>query len=206
MALIKRKQSKNYYDIEYRVNYYNARNTAWDFLIKNNVTTFPLDLHQIIKNNHWELWSYKKFERVCGISRQDLIDLSPDGFTDVDSDNNYRIVVNEENSRHRSRFTTAHEMGHIVLHKVYRDSDKLEKEANIFASRILMPMVLIKELEIRSPQELSDLCDVSIQSAEIRLKRFDDIKGREKFYTNPLEIKLYNNLKPFIEKLKKERK
>ena len=204
MALIKRKQRKNYYDISYESNYYNTRNAAWDFLIKNNVKTFPLDLQSIIKNNHWQLWSYKNYARVYGFSRQDLIDISPDGFTDVDDKNNYRIVINEENSKFRCRFTVSHEIGHIVLHRTFRDSNKLEKEANMFATRILMPMVLIKELKIESAQDLSKLCDVSLQSAEIRLKRFEDIKGRERFYTNPLEIKVYNNLKPFIEKTKKE--
>ena len=73
----------------------------------------------------------------------------------------------------------------------------------MFASRILMPMVLIKELEISSAEELSKVCDVSIEAARYRLERFNQIKAREKFYTNPLEIELARNLKEYIKSNKR---
>lgn len=194
-------KSTNYYEKEYSVNYYNVRNTAWDFLIKNDVRSYPLNLHKIIESNHWNVMSYKKYSTLNEVPIEDLLKNSTDGFTTVDKDNNYLIVINEQNNEQRNRFTICHEIGHIILHKTFQDSKRLEKEANMFAARILMPIILIKELNIESPEALASLCNVSLESASFRLKRFDKIKSREKFYTNPLEINVYKQLKPFLNKI-----
>lgn len=202
MAIIGRKETTNYYEKEYNVNYYNVRNTAWEFLIKNNITSYPLDLHKIIDNNHWAVMSYKKYAQLHQVPLEDLFLNSTDGFTTVDDDNNYLIVINEQNNEQRNRFTICHEIGHIILHKTFQDSKQLEKEANMFAARILMPIILIKELNIDSPEVLASLCNVSLESANFRLKRFNKIQSREKFYTNPLEIQVFEQLKPFLDKIK----
>lgn len=196
--IIGRKDSSNFYEKQYNINYYNVRNTAWEFLIKNNITSYPLDLHKIIENNHWKIISFKKYCEIYHKTIEELYTISSDGFTKLDETGNYLIVVNEQNKEQRNRFTICHEIGHILLHKVFNNIDRLEKEANMFAARILMPMVLIKELNITTPEKLADVCNVSIESATIRLKRFNNIQEREKFYTNPLEIELYNQLKQFI--------
>ena len=71
------------------------------------------------------------------------------------------INVRKNDIASRQRFTIAHEIGHIVLHRdklkhnriidvninVYSDSDKTrEIEANIFAAILLMPTVHFKEV------------------------------------------------------------
>lgn len=173
------------------------RNNAWDFLIKNHITSYPLDLRYIAINNNWNIWSYRKYCEIRKIDYSDLIKTHPDGFTEI-IDNKIFICYNEQNNKQRNRFTICHEIGHIVLKHLYK-GDKLDKEANMFAARILMPMILIKELNIQSPIELAKLCDVSIDAASYRLKRFNDIKLREKFYTNPKEKNLYLLLKPYLQ-------
>lgn len=59
------------------------------------------------------------------------------------------ISLNSEETARRQRFTLAHEIGHIVLHKgesfvdyrkaILDPSDPREREANRFASELLMP-------------------------------------------------------------------
>ena len=51
---------------EYEFNYYNVRNNAWEFLLKNNVRSYPLDLAMIADNNNWLIWDYEKFSRETG--------------------------------------------------------------------------------------------------------------------------------------------
>lgn len=154
------------------------------------------------KNNNWLILSYKQFCNLYGFNENDFIKKYPDGFTAEIKDNNtYIICYNQINNKQRNRFTICHEIGHIILHSVYKN-ERLEKEANMFASRILMPMLLIKELNITTAEELSIICDVSIEAATFRLKRFNEIKGRERFYTNPREKQLYNQLKEFIQRSK----
>ncbi len=48
------------------------------------------------------------------------------------------ILINKDQPADRMRFTLAHELGHIVMHK-FPNSD-MEKQANEFASALLMPI------------------------------------------------------------------
>lgn len=53
------------------------------------------------------------------------------------------IVVNSANPTDRIRWTLAHEIGHLVLHR--EDStDDMEREADAFAAEFLMPEILIR--------------------------------------------------------------
>lgn len=188
----------------YNFSYYNVRNNAWDFLIKNNINEYPLSINKIIKQNNWYLVDYQVYCNYKGKDIFELISKFPDAFTVQDKNNNFLICFNTQNNKQRIRFSIAHEIGHIVLGHLYKN-EKLEKEANMFASRILMPMLLIKELGITTPEELANICDVSIEAATFRFKRFNEIMGREKFYTNPLEIKLLNLLKDYINNIKRRK-
>ncbi len=184
-------------------NYFKIRNTVWIFLLKNKVKKFPLNLQNLADKNHWLILSYKSYCAINSLDEEKLIADHPDGFT-IQIGKQFIICYNQNNNRWRNRFTIAHEIGHIILHKHIKDSKTLEKEANMFASRMLMPMLLVKELNIKSAEELSKLCDVSLESATIRLKRYNLIKIRKKFYSSKYEIKFLKQLKPFIETIKKE--
>lgn len=61
------------------------------------------------------------------------------------------IVINKNFSNDRKRFTVAHELGHLLMHSANNPlipavrKDKLENEANEFASEFLMPESVIKK-------------------------------------------------------------
>lgn len=59
------------------------------------------------------------------------------GFTIQDDSNHPIIFLNRNMPGDRDRFTLAHELGHILLHKF--PTDNSESEANKFASEFLMP-------------------------------------------------------------------
>ena len=144
-------------------------------MIENKVKEYPLDLQKIVQNNGWQIVSKQKLSatKIPGIKNLE-------GATLV-IDKKHVIVYDSNCSRQRNRFTVAHEIGHIVLrHK--SGKKKIEKEANMFAARILMPMILIKELE----------------AAGYRLKRYNEIIARGKYLTHRLERKLLRQLKNFI--------
>lgn len=114
-------------------------------------------------------------------------------------DNKFAIFINENHHINRKRFTLAHELGHYMLHKellsVFIDKkvsfgqlnrdlnsqtgeDAMEREANYFASCLLMPRYLI-ESEISKLEEnddsiiskLSKKLKVSEQAMAIRLSK-----------------------------------
>jgi Zn-dependent peptidase ImmA (M78 family) len=106
------------------------------------------------------------------------------------------IGVNSRHAPNRQRFTVAHEIGHLVLHKgqeVYVDSfegrinwrdgasDPVEAQANAFAAELLMPRAFVdREVEKVmdeggvSPKQLVDVMAksfrVSKQSMRFRLE------------------------------------
>lgn len=95
------------------------------------------------------------------------------------------IYVNERTSRHRRRFTVAHELGHLILHDQgpnstvrYRDmnflsDDEEEKQANGYAAKLLMPAFLVEPLVdyfgVDVPT-LAETFDVSQKSMRYRLQ------------------------------------
>lgn len=73
-----------------------------------------------------------------------------DGVSFVSDKGHAVIVINENFSNDRKRFTIAHELGHLLMHSInnpaipdYRMKE-LENEANNFASEFLMPEKAIK--------------------------------------------------------------
>lgn len=74
------------------------------------------------------------FAKMDGVSRWSQVDARPYTFLCMDKANGFR-----------ARFDSAHELGHIVLHKAVTDADYqkhyhlLEKQAHRFASAILLP-------------------------------------------------------------------
>ncbi|HEY4941391.1 MAG TPA: ImmA/IrrE family metallo-endopeptidase [Rhizomicrobium sp.] len=105
----------------------------------------------------------------------------------------YKIVVNENHTKTRRRFTIAHELGHFIYHRdllgkgvgdtrAYRAEDTpypninitavQERQANTFAANLLMPNHLIKELQakgLKSPQQLAQALEVSEAAMRIKL-------------------------------------
>jgi Zn-dependent peptidase ImmA (M78 family) len=63
------------------------------------------------------------------------------------------IVLNNEQSADRLRFTLAHELGHLVMHRF--PSPTMEEEANAFASALLMPAADIRGAFLRRRIDLA---------------------------------------------------
>jgi IrrE N-terminal-like domain len=96
----------------------------------------------------------------------------------------FSIWINSDESRHRQKFTLAHELAHYILHRdliesgivddtMYRSDlgNTYETQANQLAADILMPVRLIKKWRELHPEvkELASLFDVSEQAMKIRL-------------------------------------
>ncbi|OKP66789.1 hypothetical protein BTE77_31435 [Ensifer adhaerens] len=99
-----------------------------------------------------------------------------------------RIYVNKADHPNRQRFTIAHELGHWMLHKEafqadpeaypvlprfqhVEESNAFEQEANAFASELLVPEHLLKEVRGAPVSSLAYVFDVSRSMMEVRLKK-----------------------------------
>jgi len=100
----------------------------------------------------------------------------------------YEIVVNQKHLPQRKRFTAAHELGHRLLHpdiievmtdgkyflQRHKRNSSIEKQANAFASELLMPEELVRrehrQLLYPTTVELAKIFAVSPNSMHWRLR------------------------------------
>ena len=82
----------------------------------------------------------------------------------------YRVVCyRTDGNPARLRFTLAHELGHIALRHT-EASPRAEREADTFASHLLMPRPVIDCLKERGPlyaEQVCSLCFVSLSAARL---------------------------------------
>lgn len=113
------------------------------------------------------------------------------------------IFYDDTVSPERQRFTVAHELGHIIMR--HSGAEDNEAEANVFASRLLMPACVLYACEVKTADEIMSLCAVSRQAAEIRLTRLEELRRRDKFYTHPLERAVARRFRGFVRAYRRSR-
>lgn len=130
-------------------NYKNSRKLASEILILQDSLTFPIDVEKITLDGKKIIFSsYKNYAKKKGIN---VSDLSCNGeFKDamiINHTNETKIILynSDITSKGRILWNKAHELGHIVL-KHRKQGETEEIEANTFASQLLLPQCLLKEL------------------------------------------------------------
>ena len=187
------------------LNYVKSRDAAWKMLIDFQVQALPVKIVRLCKEMGIQV---KKYISTDG----------NDGYCKMYPNEPF-IFVNQSCSVERQRFTVAHELGHIILGHVGKFElvnrepsefdNPIEREANIFASRLLAPVCVLHEIGVRNPSDISKMCGISLQSAQIRFKRFEVLEKRNKeflekygkgcYYISPLEKQVAEQFKNFIE-------
>lgn len=141
---------------------------------------------------------HQAVEQVGGTVRvQDTLTEDPErsGSLYVNAPDDFTIIVPSHTSALRDRFTIAHELGHYVLHYMWarkngaegperlialrKGSDRVEWEANWFASGFLMPRIHFVEAfgRLNSVNKVAAEFEVSTIAAEIRAKQLGLING-----------------------------
>ncbi len=179
--------------------YKHARNSAWSCLLDYKIDKLPVDVFEIA--------------RAAGITviKNSLIhDLSShESGCAYYIHKQWYIIYDDTNSIERIRFTIAHELGHIFLGhrlrrgrsagaKEFKPKPLTEREADIFASRLLCPACVLYGLNLHTCEEISRTCHVSLSAAKIRSERMELLYERDKFLTSPIEREVYKNFENFI--------
>ena len=185
---------------EYKI----ARDWAWQTLINIGANELPIKLSAIAKHYGIQILTYNDIGQEP---------FNEDGYS-TKFEGKLIIFYNELKPKHRIRFTIAHELGHCILGHVKEgeitprlnsETDKYkdlkEIQANVFARDLLMPATVLHSINISSPEQISKICNVSLQSAEIRFKRLTELNKRGMYNKHPLERQVYNNFIPYIKKV-----
>ncbi len=155
-----------------------------------------------------------KIARLAGIRvirNSDVDDLLPgeSGKSYYDG-KQWTVIYNDKESKERSRYTVAHELGHILLgheikHIKYLHAreisakPKSEIQADRFAIRLLCPACVLWGLNVSSAEDIARYCMVEPSVAIQRAKRMQALYKRNKFLSDPLEQMVYESFRAFIE-------
>lgn len=113
-----------------------------DILAKTDLTSIPVQVTSIAKYYGFQVLEMPLEENCSGMIMVD----DEHGIKGLDT--NKAIVVNSKDMNQRKRFTVAHELGHYLLegqekvcfgHRDIGDYSARERDANHFASELLMP-------------------------------------------------------------------
>ncbi len=184
--------------------YKDARDASWRCLIRTGAAEMPIKV--------------LKIAGFCGVrvakdSVVQYLEPGVSGCTIFDG-TGWQIIYRDSENRGRTRFTIAHELGHILLgHELSPDksghfrtaSDRrepAETQADEFAARLLAPACVLWALECYEPEDIMRVCDISAEAARYRSERMKVLRDRGKFLTSPLERQVYEAFKPWIEQQK----
>ena len=186
--------------------YKNIRHSSWQCLIDFNVRSLPVDVLQIARTTGI---------KVIRNSSVHVLQAGENGKSFFDG-SNWIIIYDDLNSTELSRFTIAHELGHIFLgHELslgrypqtqeITKKPKSEQQADMFAIRLLCPACVLWGLELNSSEEIAQICRVKKDIANTRSQRMRSLYKRNKFLTDPMEKQLYSNFEEYIIKSKIDR-
>lgn len=187
--------------------YQRSRDMAWELLNRHKVDRLPVKVSQICKDENIHLLDFQRGSEI--IRTLDLQEelRGNDGFSTTIRATPV-IFFNPACSVGRQRFTVAHELGHLALRHVGRHrlvcrepapfDNSIEREANMFAARLLAPACVLWGLGIETAQELAQVCGISLQAAGFRMERLRLLLRRGRFLSSPLERQVYARFYPFI--------
>ena len=202
----------------------------WDILLGINAKTLPISVRDICNYLKIRTASFRNAEKI--IEDNDLSGyMKNDAFSYKDG-SGFILLYNESLPEDELRIAILHEVAHIVsghcdtendsfdgkcttYNKVSScDSDEVEDAAYTFAVKLLAPAAVLWALKIRSHKEIEKLCLIPRKFARLRADRMEELYKREKhmlaregktcFLRSRHEMAVYENFRPFIEKLKSE--
>lgn len=165
---------------------------AHRFFDEYGIRWLPVDPDDIIdRNPNWHLKYVHQLAYETGQTEEHILNhvmRSQDGLSMYDvKRNSYDIIINaaDEIPPGRMLWTKMHEIGHIYLGhlkdnavtELRRDElgaelyNQLEFEADLFAGEVLASKWLMRQLDIISPEDISEICGISDTAALNRYKR-----------------------------------
>ena len=184
--------------------YQNVRDASWHCLLETRITSMPVSVTQIAK--HFGI-------RILKNSVYNKLKAGQSAISFQIENGEWLIIYDDSASIGRKRFDIAHELGHILLGHPLREGEQhtrvfnkdrpeVEREADMFAARILSPACVLWALDLHTPEEIAECCQISYTAAQVRADRMKILYTRKKFLTSPIERQVFEAFRPWIEEQK----
>ncbi len=180
--------------------YKNIRGSSWRCLDDFKIDSLPVDIIKIARSAGIKV---VRNSLINALGQDELGRSFYDG-------GEWIIVYDDSKSAEISRYTIAHELGHIFLgHElklinssfsgmVFEEKAKSEKQADMFAVRILCPACVLWGLNLSSAEEIASFCRIDSSVAKKRAKRMQTLYKRQMFLTCEEERIVFDKFKGFI--------
>lgn len=143
--------------------YITSRDLTWSILMHEQVVQLPIPIMDICKHIGVVVeWS----EEVSGLCQK--------------QQDQPIIVLNRQQPLQCQRCLCAHLLGHILLGHTskfnltcsssFQEGDALEQAADLFASRLLAPSIVLKDLGVTTAKQIQTYCGITSVAAEFTLK------------------------------------
>lgn len=170
-------------------------------------------IKKIVKFLGYRLVPYSTFMKDTGLTYKETIKYfdTEDACADYETNTKTNVIFfnDIDKSRlenNRVRWSIAHELGHIVLGhhfnkrtRLFRNSlsnkeyNQFEEEADMFASYILVPYIILSYQNIKNKHDISNICKISPTAARYRYNDFIIWLRRKRIEEYDKEIfRLYN--------------
>lgn len=180
--------------------YKNIRNASWQCLIDCKISELPIKPVQI--SAHYGIH--------CKQADKSELNGASGEIESVDGE--IFISFDVQDPRQRQRYTVMHELGHYLLgHLGNKPLSRRELEcrpeeeqaADKFAIDMLAPACVLWGLNLRTAEEIAQVCNISMQAAKYRAERMKLLYKRNKFLSHPLERMAFNQFEEFLSKNKR---
>lgn len=172
-------------------------NTVLSILLECDITAMPIDLISIAQ--HYNI----------RVQQNESLHILSDGEEGISfyRKNRWNIIYDESQRKTRTRFTLAHELGHIMLgHPSYcsrTNMDKAtrpaeERDADRFAAELLAPDCVLWGTQSFTSDRIAALCNISKAFSEHKDTTHGYLIGQNKLLKTDLELAVYHNFLPFI--------
>ena len=182
-------------------NFKRAKEEAYKTLMLQENFSFPINPKNIkLKEYDVKIISFQEYAQKTNLS---INQLTSNGNTNdaYIRNNNILIFYNEDiETEGRKMWTISHELGHIVL-KHTTQCDKNESEANFFASQLLAPQCVLKQLIKNgakiTPTYLSEKFRISKEASENCIHILGKVIDNE-FITTDYDDIIIQLFKPYV--------
>lgn len=180
--------------------YKSARNMSWICLADSGIQVLPVPLSKVCK-----YYGYTVIKNSTLPTDSEFALKPNERGRNVVTNSNTFIIVRDTDSLPIQRYSIAHEIGHILLghNRTENITRSDEDETERFAIDLLAPACVLWGLDLHTPDEISEVCNISISSAKIRAERMKVLYERGKFLSHPLEKQVYKQFEEFIRNYKK---
>ncbi len=187
--------------------YASCRDAAWRCLIDFDISSLPVKIIGATKRAGIRV--------VCNSAVNELRE-GEYGASIFLPSGQWVIVYDDTLSTNEARMVVAHEFGHILLGHEYKYRDyrftsgkgklKSEREADMFALRVLAPACVLHELHACDSKRISELCLIPGDAARTRAKRMCVLENRHAYYKSTLEKEVRAKFNNYIKSANSQNK